>query len=324
MIKTYAEAIRETLDEELSNDKSVFLIGEDIGTYGGAFGVTKGLFEKYGPNRIIDSPMSEQAIVGLGIGAALNGLKPIVEIMFMDFITLTYDQIFNHASIFSYLSNGTIPVPLVIRTPAGGGRGYGATHSKTLIAPLMHVPGIKIVAPSNVREAKGLLKAAIKDRNPVIFIEHKSLYQKKEDVIDAPDYIPLGKARIIKEGKDLLIISFSKAVNDCLSVANKLEKEGVSVEVIDLRTIKPLDIELIKQSVEKIGKVLIVEEGYSECGIASEIIAKINDICFYSLAAPVKRVCSLDVPIPCCPVFEKEIIPSPERIEKAVSEILNE
>lgn len=324
MIKSYADMIRETLDEALQNDASIFLAGEDIGVYGGCFGITKGLLDKYGKNRVIDMPMSESAIVGFGTGSALQGLKPIIEIMFMDFVTLIYDQLFNHASIFNYISGGKTPVPLVIRVPAGAGRGYGATHSKSLFAPLMHIPGIKIVASSNVLEAKGLLNSSIKDNNPVIFVEHKLLYQVKADVDNVPNEIELGKANILKSGKDVLIISFSKAVNDCLEVANDMEKHGVSVEVIDLRTLKPLDMELITSSVKKIGKVVVVEEGFSECGVAAEIIARINEMCFYSLSSPVKRITTLDVPIPCFPGFEKKVIPSKERIEAAVLDLLDE
>ncbi|MFA5992280.1 MAG: alpha-ketoacid dehydrogenase subunit beta [Candidatus Pacearchaeota archaeon] len=327
MLKTYSQIINETLDEELKKDDSIFLIGEDIGVYGGAFGVTKGLFEKYGRQRIIDSPMSEQAITGLAVGAAINGLKPIVEIMFMDFVTLIYDQLMNHASIFNYLSDGKVSVPLVIRVPAGGGRGYGATHSKSLLGPLMHIPNIKIVAPSNAKEVRGLLRASILDKNPVIFVEHKLLYSLKEEIGEAgelEDFIPLGKANIVKTGKDLLIISFSKQVLDCVEVANKLEKEGISIEVLDLRTIKPLDVETIKKSVEKIGKVLIVEEGYSDCGVASEIISKINECCFYSLSCPIKRVCTTENPIPCSSKLERETLPNIDRIESAVRGILND
>ena len=324
MIKSYRKIITETLDKALAKDNSIFLIGEDIGRYGGAFAVTKSLFEKYGPKRIIDSPMCEQTIVGFSIGSALNGLRPIVEIMFMDFVTLIYDQLFNHASIFSYISDGKLSVPLVIRVAAGGGRGYGATHSKTLIAPLMHIPGIKIVAPSNVRDAKGLLNSSIKDNNPVIYIEHKSLYETKEDTTDIEEYIPIGKAKVVKEGNNLTIITFSKTVNDCVQIADKLEDEDISIEVIDLRTIKPIDMDTIKQSIEKTKKVVIIEEGYSVCGVASELISKINETCFYSLDAPIKRVCSLDVPIPCCPAFENEIIPSLKRIESAIRDVLNE
>src|SRR3989338_6138146 len=324
MIKTYAQAIKDTLDEELMNDPNLFLFGEDIGVYGVCFGATKGLQEKYGNKRVIDSPMSEQAIAGLGIGAALNGLRPVIEIMFMDFITLIYDQILNHASIFSYLSNGEMKVPLVIRVPAGGGRGYGATHSKSLWSALMNIPGIKIIAPSNTREVSCLLRAAIKDNNPVIFVEHKSLYQIKDDVENAEDIIPIGKAKIVKEGNDLLLISFSKMVLDCLEVANKLENEGISIEVLDLRTVKPLDIETIKNSIDKIGKVIVVEEGFPQSGIAAEIIAQINEVCFYSLDGPIKRICTLEIPLPCSPKLENMAIPSKERIENEIRSMLNE
>jgi acetoin:2,6-dichlorophenolindophenol oxidoreductase subunit beta len=324
MIKSYGDVIKETLDEALSKDNSVFIAGEDIGVYGGCFGITKDLLDKYGDKRVIDMPMSESAITGLGTGSAIHGLRPIIEIMFMDFITLTYDQLFNHASIFSYLSNGKTSVPLVMRVPSGAGRGYGATHSKSLFAPLMNIPGIKIVAPSNAYEAKGLLNASIKDNNPVVFVEHKLLYGAKEDVTNAPDEIELGKAKVVKDGKDVLLISFSKTVHDCVEVANEMEKHNVSVEIIDLRTIKPLDMDTIKESIKKIGKVIVVEEGFSNCGIASEIMAKINETCFYSLNSAVRRVCTLDVPIPCFPGFENKVVPSKERIEKEILSILDE
>jgi acetoin:2,6-dichlorophenolindophenol oxidoreductase subunit beta len=324
MIKSYVEVLKETLDQALATDSSVFLFGEDIGDYGGCFGVTRGLIEKYGPSRVIDSPMSEQAITGLGIGAAMNGLKPIIEIMFMDFITLAYDQLLNHAGIFSYLSNGEISVPLVLRVPAGGGRGYGATHSKSLFSPLMHIPGIKIVAPSSPKTVKGLLKAAINENSPVIFVEHKLLYQMKVDVSDSPDFIPLGKAEVLREGSDISLITFSKTVHDCLEVSVEQARKGISVEVIDLQSIKPLDMATIKKSIEKTGKVLIVEEGFATCGVAAEIIAKVNESCFYSLDAPIGRVTTLDVPLPCSPALENQIIPSSKKISKEIERILNE
>jgi len=323
MIKTYAQVIKDTLDEELAKDQTIFLFGEDIGVYGGCFGATKGLLEKY-PGRVIDSPMSEQTITGLGIGAALNGLKPIIEIMFMDFITLTYDQLLNHASVFNYLSNGQTPIPLVLRIPAGGGRGYGATHSKSLWSPLMNIPGIKIVTPSCPRDVAGLLRASIEDKNPVIFVEHKSLYQIKEEMDGAEEFIPIGKAKIVKQGNTATMISFSKMVRDCLEIANKLEQENISIEVIDLRTIKPLDMETIQTSVEKTGKIIIVEEGFSTSGVSAEIMARIIEECFYSLNAPIKRVCTKDIPLPCCPAMENKAIPSKERIEAELRALLNE
>lgn len=323
MQKTYLHVINETLDEFLATDPKGVLIGEDIGFYGGAFGVTKNLFKKYGAKRIIDTPMSEQALVGLGIGAAMNGLRPVVELMFIDFITLAYDQLFNHAGIFSYSTSGEVFVPLVLRVPAGAGRGYGATHSKTLIAPLMHIPGIKIVFPSNPSEVGGLLKASLIDKNPVIFVEHKLLYSKvaQEEI---KDFVPLGKANVVKEGKDVLVITYGKSVFDSLDVAKKLEGEGISLEIIDLRTLKPLDMETVNQSVRKIGKVLVVDEGFSCCGVASEISSRILEDSFFSLDAPIKKICCLDVPIPCSPKLESEIVPNIEKIENGIRGLLDE
>lgn len=323
MIKGYAEIIRETLEKAMADDKRIVLIGEDIGNYGGAFGVTKGLIEKYGPSRVFDTPMSEQSIVGLGVGAALAGLKPIVELMFMDFITLGYDQIFNHASIFSYISGGEISAPLVIRTPYGAGRGYGATHSKTMAAPLMNIPGIKIVAPSNPEDARGLLNSALNEKCPVIFMENKLLYGIREE-IDENKLIKIGEGKIAKTGNDILIITFGKSVKDSIDIALEMEKEGISVEVVDLRTLKPLDSKLIAKEVERIKKVIVVEEGYQTCGVASEIISIINESCFYYLKCPVKRVCSIEVPIPCSPKLENQMLPSKDRIRKAISEIKDE
>lgn len=324
MIKTYREVINDTLIKLMNNDPRIILIGEDIGVYGGCFGVTKGLIEKFGAKRVIDSPMCEQSLVGIGIGAAIYGLKPIIEIMFMDFMTLAYDQLFNHASIFSYLSNGNVCVPLVIRVPAGAGKGYGATHSKTLTASLMNIPGIKIFAPSNALDVAALLEEAVKDSNPVIFIEHKLLYEQRQETSKTSANEIVGKANIVKDGKDIVLISYSKTVFDCLEAANILEKEAISCQVIDLRYLKPLDIETIKDAVDKVGKVLIVEEGYGMCGIAAEIMAQINENCFYSLEAPPKRLTALDLPIPCCKEYESAIIPSVPQIVNTVRKMLNE
>ena len=323
MIKTYLETINETLDLLMSKDERVVLIGEVIGVYGGCFGVTRGLYEKYGGSRVIDTPMCEQSIVGVSIGAAMNGLKPITEIMFMDFVTLIYDQLMNHASIFSYLSNGEISVPLVIRVPAGGGRGYGATHSKTMTASLMQIPGIKIVAPARPSDAGLLLESAMKDSNPVIFIEHKLLYGTKEEI--EKETVPIGKAKVLKEGKDIVLISYSKSVFDCLEAAKKLEEEeGIQSTVIDLRTIKPLDIETIKQTVDQVGKVVVVEEGFGNCGVAAEIITEINENCFYSLTSAPRRVTSFDIPISCAFSYESAELPSVERIMQTVKEVMHE
>lgn len=324
MIKSYREVINNTLQKMMENDSNIVLIGEDIGVYGGCFGVTSGLLEKFGAKRVIDSPMCEQSLIGLGIGAAINGLRPIVEIMFMDFMTLAYDQLLNHAGIFSYLSNGEISVPLVIRVPAGGGKGYGATHSKTLVASLMQIPGIKIVAPSNTTEVGVLLEEAVKDQNPVIFIEHKLLYGTKAEIAKDPPLLKLGQANLVREGTDLVLISYSKTVLDCLEAAKQLAEEGVSCAVIDLRTLKPLDMLTVKETVEKVGKVLVVEEGYGECGVAAEIITRINECCFYSLEAIPRRLTTLDLPFSCCQEYESAMMPSVEKIIISAREILNE
>lgn len=323
MIKSYLETINETLDSLMTADEQVVLIGEDIGEYGGCFGVTKGLYEKYGDSRVIDTPMSEQSIVGVSIGAAMNGLRPIAEIMFMDFVTLIFDQLMNHAGIFSYLSNGEISVPVVIRVPAGGGRGYGATHSKTMTASLMQIPGIKIVAPASPSDAGPLLEEALMDNNPVIYIEHKLLYGVKEEIPDKQK-VPIGKAKVLREGKDIVLISYSKTVFDCLEAAKKLEEEGIQSTVIDLRTIKPLDKETIKEAIDKVGKVVVVEEGFGNCGLAAEIITEINETCFYSLTAAPRRVTSYDIPIACAFSYESAELPSVERILQAVKEVMHE
>lgn len=319
MKKTYLQVIQDTLDDALSTDKRVFLIGEDIGLYGGCFGTSKYLFEKHGKDCVIDSPMSEQAVVGLAIGAALKGLRPIVEIMFMDFLSLTYDQLLNHASIFNYLTDSSVNVPLVIRVPAGAGRGYGATHSKMVISPFMHIPGLKIVTPSRVSNVAGLLKAAIKDPNPVIFVEHKSLYGLTEDY--EPKEVDIGQAEVLREGNDITLISFSKSIQDCLQAANELANRGIQAEVIDLQTIKPLDMNTITNSVNKTKKALIVEEGFEEAGVAAELSSRIMDSCFYSLEAPIKRLCSLNAPIPCAAHLERITLPTIEKIVQSAQQL---
>ena len=321
-MKTYIQGLNEALDEALSEDKNVFLFGEDIAVYGGCFGVTRGLLDKHGQKRVVDSPMSESTITGLGVGSAVAGLRPVVEIMFMDFCTLIYDQLFNHGSIFAYMTNGEIKVPLVIRVPAGAGRGYGATHSKTLIAPLMNIPGIKIVAPYRASEVKALLKESIKDDNIVVFVEHKLLYTSKEDCEEAKS-VPLGKAAILREGSDITIVSFSKMLQDCMAAAQKLEAEGISAEVIDLRTIKPLDMDTITKSVEKTKKLLVVEEGFGMCGVGAEITARVVESSFYSLEAPIARLAGADVPISCASSLEKASIPNPDSIAEQARRTVN-
>jgi len=319
----YLEAIRETLRDELKRDKNVFLLGEDIGVYGGAFGVTKGLINEFGPDRIRNTPMSEAAIPGIATGCAIGGMRPIVELMFMDFITLAMDQIVNHMTKLRYMYSGQVNVPVVIRMPAGAGRGYGPTHSQSLEAWLMNVPGIKIAVPSTPYDAKGLLKAAIRDNNPVAFIENKLLYETKGNVPKEDYIVDFGNAMIRKEGKDVTIIGHSRMNVLALEAAKELQKEGIDAEVIDPRTLKPLDIITITKSVKKTGNVVIVEEGCKTCGVGAELAAQIIESAFDYLDSPIKRIAAADVPIACCPALENEAIPNKEAIIQIVKQIKN-
>lgn len=312
---TFVEALREAIGEEMERDQTVFMMGEDIAAYGGAFGVSKGLLQKFGPERIRNTPMSEAAITGVAAGCAIAGMKPIVEIMFMDFITLALDQLLNHATQYRYISNGQLRVPFVLRTAAGGGRGYGATHSKTLEPLLLCIPGLKIVYPSNAYDAKGLLKSAIRDENPVVFIENKQLYAQKSAVPEEEYVIPLGKASIIQEGTEATIITYSRMIQESIRAA---KESNISVEIIDLRSLSPLDMETISKSIRKTGKVVIVEEGYKTGGIGAEICARIIENDFDYLDAPIQRIAAKDLPIPCTPVLEKEVLPGQAEIVKVL------
>jgi pyruvate/2-oxoglutarate/acetoin dehydrogenase E1 component len=320
-IITYSEAIREALAEEMRRDKNVFLLGEDVGVYGGAFGVTKGLLNEFGPNRIIDAPISESAITGSVIGSAICGMRPVAEIMFMDFITVAMDQIVNHAAKLSYIYAGQVKVPIVIRTPAGAKGGYGASHSQNLEAWFLHVPGLKVVAPSTPYDAKGLLKSSIRDNNPVLFIENKLLYSHKGQIPEEEYLIPIGKAEVKKQGKDLTLVGYSNSVLLALSCAEDLEKEGKNIEVIDLRTLSPLDIETIGESVKKTGKAIIIEEGCKTGGVGAEIASQIMEKYFDYLDAPIKRIAARDVPIPCTPVLEDEALISKEKILQEIKSL---
>ncbi len=319
----YVEAIREALRQEMRRDERVFLIGEDIGVYGGAFGVTDGLLEEFGPERVIDTPISEQAIVGVAIGAALVGMRPVAEIMFMDFVTLAMEQIVNQAAKIHFMFGGAASVPIVIRMPAGAGTGAAAQHSQSLEAWFAHVPGLKVVMPSTPYDAKGLLISAIRDDNPVIFIEHKLLYRTKGPVPEEEYTIPLGTAEIKREGRDVTIIATSLMVVRALAAAEKLAQEGIEVEVVDPRTLKPLDVETILRSVMKTGRVLIVHEAPLTCGFGAEISARISESeAFYYLNAPIRRLTGLDVPIPYNRNLERSVIPQEEDIIRVVRELV--
>lgn len=319
----YLDAIKEALTQEMVKDSRVFLIGEDVGVYGGAFGVTLGMIEQFGSENVIDTPISEQGIVGIGIGTALMGLRPVVEIMFSDFLMLAMDQIANQAAKIRYMFGGKAKVPLVIRTPGGGGTGAAAQHSQSLEALMFHIPGLKIVMPSTPYDAKGLLLSAIRDDNPVIFLEHKLLYKKIKGEVPEEQYeIPLGVADIKKKGKDLTIVATSYMVQKVLNVANKLEKDGISIEVIDPRTLKPLDLETIINSVKKTNRVVLVEEACYSGGFTSFLASEIASKAFDFLDSPITRVTGLDTPIPYSIVLENTVIPSEERIEEGIRSIL--
>lgn len=320
----FTQAVAQALSEEMARDENIFILGEDIGAYGGAFGGTRGLLEEFGSKRVVDSPISEGSMVGLGVGTALTGLRPIIEIMYMDFIALGFDQILNKASKFRFLSGGKIPVPLVVRTAAGGGRFYGPDHSQSLEGLFIHVPGLKIAVPSNPHDAKGMLKAAIRCDDPVLFIEYKGLYGLRGPVSeDIDEIVPFGKAAIKKEGSDLTVVTFGRMVGRALEAAAIIEEaEGVSVEVIDLRTLAPLDMDSVASSVEKTGHLVVVEEGCLTGGVGGEITARVVERSFFDLDAPIVRVAARDIPIPFSPYLEDEVLPSVEKIKEGMAKCL--
>ena len=320
---TYKDAVREAMCEEMRRDEKVFLMGEDIGRYCGAFGVSKGMLDEFGPERIIETPISETAFMGAGVGAAITGMRPIVELMFSDFMAVCYDQIINQAAKMHFMFAGKVNVPMVIRTPSGGGTGAAAQHSQSLEQMYLHVPGLKVVVPSTPYDAKGLLKTAIRDNNPVVFLEQKRLYNTKGQV-PAEDYtIPFGVADTKKEGKDVSIITYGRMVQMSLQVAEKLEKEGISVEVVDLRTLSPLDKDAVIATAKKTRRVVVVHEAVQFGGFGGEVVSTIVDSdAFFYLDAPVKRVGGLYCPVPFNPVLEAEAFPTPAKIEAAVRELL--
>ncbi len=321
---TYLEAVREAMSQEMRNNSDVFILGEDIGVYGGAFGVTRGMIEEFGPERVRNTPISEAAISGAAVGAALTGLRPILEIQFSDFITIATDQLVNQAAKTRYMFGGKGKVPMVLRTPAGSGTGAAAQHSQNLEAWMAHIPGLKVVQPSTAYDVKGLLKAAIEDDNPVIFYEHKLLYRTKGHVPEDQYSIPLGVADVKREGKDVTIVATAIMVHKALEAAVELEKEGISVEIIDPRTLVPLDEETIVKSVRKTGRLVVVHEAVKRGGYGGEIASMIAESeAFDYLDAPIKRLGGKAVPIPYNPELEKAAIPQVPDIIQAVKETLN-
>ena len=321
-IMTYAQAMREAFHEEMKRDSSVFIMGEDIGVMGSVFGLTKGFLEEFGPDRVIDTPISENGFTTLAVGAAVRGLRPIVEIMYVDFTALCLDGIANQAAKFRYMSGGQFKVPIVIRAPGGAGRGNAGQHSQSLEAWATHVPGLKVIAPATPYDAKGLMKSAIRDDDPVMSIEHKLIYATKGEVPEEEYLIPLGKADIKRSGKDATIIAWSRQVLFALQAAEKLAEEGIDAEVIDLRTLVPLDIETIINSVKKTHHVVIAQEAVQRSGYAAEITSQIMDGAFEYLDAPVKRVAGLNVVIPFSPAMEEHAFPNAQDIINGVREVL--
>lgn len=320
---TYRDAVREAMVEEMRRDESVYFMGEDIGAYCGAFGVSKKMLEEFGPERILETPISETAFMGAGVGSAITGMRPIVELMFSDFMAVCYDQIINQAAKMHFMFAGKVNVPMVIRTPSGGGTGAAAQHSQSLEQMYLHVPGLKVVVPSTPYDAKGLLKASIRDNNTVVFLEQKRLYKEKGMIPDEDYTIPLGVADIKREGTDVSIITYGRMVQMSLQVAEKLAGEGINVEVLDLRTLSPLDKDAIIATAKKTHRVVIVHEAVQFGGFGGEVAATITDSeAFYYLDAPIKRVGALYCPVPFNPVLEAETFPTPAKIEAAVRDVL--
>lgn len=320
---TYAQAINDAMCEEMQRDENVFMMGEDIAEYCGAFGVSRGMLEKFGKDRIMNTPISEQAYVGAGIGAAMAGMRPIVELMFSDFMCVCFDELVNEAPKMRFMFGGKVKVPLVMRTAAGAGTGAAAQHSQSLEACLAHFPGLKVVIPSTPYDAKGLLKTAIRDDNPVMFLEQKTLYRTKGMVPEEEYTIPLGVADIKREGTDCSIITYGRMVQMSLQAAEKLAEEGIHVEVVDIRSLVPLDTKTIIESVKKTHRVLIVHEAVQFGGFGGEIAGQIADSeAFYYLDAPIRRLGALSCPIPFNPNLERETFPTVDKIITQVKSLM--
>ena len=321
---TYREAVRHALAEELTRDPNVVVMGEEVGQFQGAYKVTQGLLEKFGPLRVADTPISEAGFIGMGIGASMLGVRPVMELMFWSFYSVAFDQILNNAANVRYMSGGQINCPIVIRGPANGGTNVGATHSHTPENVLAAHPGVKVVVPSTAYDAKGLLKSAIRDNDPVFFLENTMLYGEKGEVPDEEYLIPLGQADVKREGKDLTIVTYGRPVIQSLAVAELLAKEhDISAEIVDLRTIRPLDIDTVLASVRKTHRVLIVEEQKPFCGVGAQLTYMIQAEAFDELDAPIARLSTIDAPAIYSPPVEVEQLPNPQRILKAALAVLD-
>lgn len=321
-ILTYRQAVAEAMAEEMARDERVFLMGEDVGKHGGAFAASKGLFDEFGPGRVKNTPISESIIVGAGVGAALTGMRPIVEIMYIDFIGMALDAVVNQAAKVKYMFGGHARVPLTIRTAFGAGRGNAAQHSQSLETWLTLIPGLLVVMPSTPYDAKGLLKSAIRNDNPVVVIENKLLYGESGEVPEDDYLVPIGKAAVRREGTDVTVIATSRMCKFAEVAAEKLAAEGIQVELIDPRTLKPFDMETVSASIAKTHRVVVVNEGHNTGGFSNEISSKIMDTCFFDLDGPVIRVAAEDVPIPYNSILENEVIPAEKDILAAIHKIL--
>ena len=321
-VLTYSQALNEALREEMQADPRVFLMGEDIGHHGGVFRVTKDLIDTFGPERVRDTPISESAFVGLGIGSAMAGMRPVVELLFMDFALVAADQIVNQAAKMRYMSGGTLSVPMVIRAQQGGGRGNGAQHSQSFESWFAQIPGLITIAPSTPADAKGLLKSAIRAGNPVMFIEHKLLYSTKGEVPEGEHIVPIGKADVKRVGRDITIVSYSRTLLFALEAAEQLSRQGIEAEVIDLRTIEPLDMDTILESIRGTVRLLVVHESHTNCGLGAEIIARVYEQAPDTLITPARRLGAKHVPIPVAEALEDAVLPQVADIVKAVEELM--
>ena len=319
--KTYLQAINEAMRQEMERDANVFIIGEDVGKFGGCFGVTQGLYDKFGEDRVMDTPITESTIMGAAVGAAASGLRPIAELMFVDFIGVALDQLFNQAAKMRYMFGGKAKVPMTLRMPQGAGVGAAAQHSQSLEALFMHIPGIKVVIPSTPYDAKGLLISAIRDDNPVIFLEHKVLYGAEGEVPDEAYTIPIGLGDIKREGTDVTVVATSLMVSTALEAANKLSADGISIEVVDPRCLQPLDIDIILESVKKTHALVVAHEAVCFAGPGAEIVAQVAEKALDYLDAPVKRVAAPFCPVPFSPPLEKAFIPGVDEIVAAVKSL---
>ncbi|TRL39513.1 alpha-ketoacid dehydrogenase subunit beta [Rhizobium straminoryzae] len=320
---TYRDALRQALDDAMNEDQSIVVMGEEVGRYGGAYGVTKDLIKTHGPERLIDTPISEPAIIGAAVGAAMTGLRPVAELMYIDFLGMTMDQLANQAAKIRYMFGGQIGVPMVLRTQGGTGRSAGAQHSQSLEGWVMHTPGLRLAMPATVQDAYHLLRQSLTKPDPVVFIEHKALYTRKEEVDLTAEPLPWGKAAVRREGGDLVIVTYSRQVIYALEAAEKLAAKGIQATVIDLRTLNPLDFDTVRQHVERVGKAMVVSEGVMTSGVAAELAARISEECFDFLEQPVVRVAGEDIPISVSQELESGSVPSTSLIAEVAEKMLS-